>query len=60
MAPVRVEPYRAFLQTHGAFFVWEPPGHFGWVRAALTRDGISLEVRAQDDAGVLLWAVRHD
>jgi len=60
VAPVRVEPYRAFLQTHGAFFVWEPPGHFGWARAALTRDGISLEVRTQDDAGVLLRAVRHD
>jgi len=60
VAPVRVEPYRAFLRTHGAFFVWEPPGHFGWVRAALTRDGIALEVRAQDEAGVLLRAVRRD
>ena len=52
---MRVETYPAFLSTHRDFFVWDPPGPFGWVRSALAADGVQLEKRLESEVGTLLW-----
>ena len=55
VARLHVETYAAFLSTHGEFFVWDPPGPFGWVRPALAANGVQLEMRLESEAGTLAW-----
>jgi hypothetical protein len=54
VAPIRVARYGAFVRAHPAFYVWEPPRHFGWVRDTLVKDGIPLDELVQHATGVLL------
>jgi hypothetical protein len=56
VARLHVEPYGGFLAAHRDFFVWDPPGPFGWVRQALAMDGVEVETRRDSAAGTLMRA----